>query len=1112
MSKGHLETVLRHIRNRSGPPAAANLSDGELLRRFAASREEGAFAALVQRHGPLVLSVCRRVLRHQQDAEDAFQATFLILARKAGSVHRSESLASWLFGVAHRTALRAKTDAAKRRHRPGRSKPVAEPDPPTEASLRELQRLLDEEVNRLPEKYRAPFVLCCLEGNSRAEAARQLGWNEGTLSGRLALARKQLQRRLTRRGISLTAALCVVALAPSARAEVPGALAGATVEGGVQFTAGKAGGTVSVQAVALAEGVLRSMSLSRTGLAVALLLVLTVAGAGAGMFTLQALAGKPAAAEPPEVLGPPATDRNESRADRYGDALPPDAVARLGTVRFRPRGGCRPWPVHDSAPGLAFLPGDKTLVTMASGVIEFWDVTTGKEVRRVEDPGWAFANTLSPDGKTLVAETRDSAAHLWDAVTGKELHQLTGRTVWFSDAAFSADGRRLVATLLVADPEGRKGPWWAVWETATGKELRRFENENMVPVAIAPDGKTVAGVDSPSSSTVHLRDVATGKKLHTFGPLGMVEKLVFTPDGKTLAALEVGDGGSRVHLWDVAGGKLRTRLKTPDSVSSVAFAPDGRTVATAHLESIHVWDVSTGEWVERFEGKGCFTADLAFSGDGKTLATGGNDTVRLWDVASGKEVPSPGGGHQGGVKALAFLADGKTLVTVGEDQTLRHWEATTGQEVRRFPGVGCPDGVGSFAAEGKVLALCVDREVLLCEPATGKELSRFRYPDFVAHAALTPDGKTLAVYSGGKDLTLRLVDATTGKERLARQYPEFIQTMAFSPDGAILAVGLACDRKTLQDGAVRLLDVSSGREVHQLRLSDNASAFAFSPDGKTLATPDMQGINRLWEVATGMERAQLPEIERPAMAFSPDGRVLAVGDKDGTVRLCVAATGKELRRLPGHRRGIACLAFSADGKTLASGSWDTTALVWDVSALLERKEEQPRTLESGQVETFWTDLAGDDAARAFRAIQALAAAPQQTVPFFKGRLRPVSLAEPKQIAPLLADLDSADFGVREKATAELEKLGESAAPALRQALEAKPSLEVRQRVEAVLRKLRKESPGPQRLREMRALEVLEQVGGTEVRRLLGSLAEGAPEAHLTQEARGALERLERRTR
>src|SRR5262245_11225150 len=202
MSKGQLKVILRHLSKRSGPPVAADLSDGELLRRFAASREEGAFAVLVQRHGPLVLSVCRRVLRHEQDAEDAFQATFLVLARRAASIRRAESLASWLYGVAHRTALKARTEAAQRPAPltlpAGGEGAVrgAQPGPPAEASLRELQQLLDEEVSRLPENYRAPFVLCCLEGHSRAEAARQLGWNEGTLSGRLALAREQLRRRL----------------------------------------------------------------------------------------------------------------------------------------------------------------------------------------------------------------------------------------------------------------------------------------------------------------------------------------------------------------------------------------------------------------------------------------------------------------------------------------------------------------------------------------------------------------------------------------------------------------------------------------------------------------------------------------------------------------------------------------------------------------------------------------------------------------------------------------------------------------------------------------------------------------------------------------------------
>jgi hypothetical protein len=289
----------------------------------------------------------------------------------------------------------------------------------------------------------------------------------------------------------------------------------------------------------------------------------------------------------------------------------------------------------------------------------------------------------------------------------------------------------------------------------------------------------------------------------------------------------------------------------------------------------------------------------------------------------------------------------------------------------------------------------------------------------------------------------------------------------------------------------------------------------FSPDGKMLAGGAGYGMIHFWEVATGKERARRPDRDLRSgseMAFSPDGRVLALGDADGTLRLCLAATGAELRRLQGHRNGITCLAFAADGKTLASGSWDTTALVWDVSGLPGRKGESAGELRPGPLEALWTDLASDDAAGAYRAIQALAAAPRQTVPFLQARLRPISAREAKQVAALLADLDSDDFAVREKATAALERLGEPAEPALRKALEGQPSPEVRRRAGAVLQALRKESPGPERLRQLRALEVLEQVGGVQVQQLLWRLAEGALEARLTQEARAALERLDRRPR
>jgi RNA polymerase sigma factor (sigma-70 family) len=1087
MTTKRLGTLVRHIHKLAGPQVPAEQSDGDLLRRFTAYREEAAFSALVERHGPLVLAVCRRVLRHEQDAEDAFQATFLVLARRAASIRRQQSVASWLYGVAHRTALRARRAAAKRPAVTAGRNPGGQADPPSEASLRELQRLLDEEVSRLPEKYRAPFVLCCLEGLSRAEAAQRLGWNEGTLSGRLALARSQLRRRLTCRGVSLTAALCALALCPAAKAAVPAALAAAAVRGVLPGAAE----AVSQRAAALAEGTLRALALTRIKLMAVLLLVLGAAVVGAGLHTLGAPTGSPAEENRPAAASPAVPTGEKARADRYGDPLPAGALARMGTVRFRSEGGAN-W--------IAFLPGDKTLMTLGERVLSFWDVATGKERRSPADLGWGSAYALSSDGRVLaVATGPDYAIYLWEVAGGKDLRQLRGHQDQIRAVAFTADGRTLVS--------GGHDKTVRVWDTATGKEVRRIQEGSMVlAVAVSPDGKTLAAASGETSSTVRLRETATGKELRSFQGQMPIFQVLFAPDGKTLAALEPPNGGSpqtKIHLCDVDTGKVRQLPPQNDYVWSAAFAPDSKTLATAQQETFRLWDAATGKPLDRFEGKSCYTTALAFSGDGKTLATWGDNTIRLWDVATGKEVPSPGDGHQGAVEALAFVADARTLVTVGQDHSLRHWETATGKEVRRFQGIVGAIGGHSFAAEGKVLAFRVDKEVRLCEPATGKELRRFHHPAIVSHVALTSDGRTLAVC--GEDRTLRLLDAATGKERLVQPpYPELVAAIAFSPAGDDLAV-------VVEDNTVRLVDTAIGSEIHQLRLSHMVSTLAFSPDGKTLATIDGDSV-RLWEKATGQQRVRLLHPELPAvLAFSPDGTTLALGDEDGLLRLCLAGTGKELRRLRGHRSQITCLAFSADGRTLASGSWDTSAVVWDVSSLRERRGGGSGTVSAKQLEALWTDLAGDDAAKAYRAVQELAAAPEQSVPFLKGRLHPVTALDPQQIAPLLSDLDSDEFTVREKATAELEKLGESAEPGLRKALDGKPSLEMRRRLEALLQKLQKSSLGPELLRELRALEVLEQVGGEEVQRVLAALARGVPEAQLTREARSSLDRLKRRS-
>jgi RNA polymerase sigma factor (sigma-70 family) len=333
MAEHALGTVVRQLRGLLGRRAAGALTDRELLERFTVRHDEAAFAALLERHGAMVLAVCRRVLRHEQDAEDAFQAAFLVLARKAGSI-REGSVGGWLYQVAYHVALRAREEAARRRHHERQVRAMSPAEPPADPDRLDLRPLLDAEVGRLPAKYRAPVVLCYLEGRSHGEAAEQLGWPVGTVKGRLARARSLLQARLVRRGVTLSAGLVAAALAESAAAGgVPAPLATSTVSAAIAFAAHPAAAVASAHAAALAEGVIRAMFLTKLKVAAAVLVALGLTGAGAGVLTHQALAAKqtdtpvargPDAAEPgdpPKDAGkkPPSADKKEDEKEDPGE-------------------------------------------------------------------------------------------------------------------------------------------------------------------------------------------------------------------------------------------------------------------------------------------------------------------------------------------------------------------------------------------------------------------------------------------------------------------------------------------------------------------------------------------------------------------------------------------------------------------------------------------------------------------------------------------------------------------------------------------------------------------------------------------------------------------------
>ncbi len=1083
MPEPALAAVARHLRERVAPDP----TDRELLRDFTATADPRAFAAIVHRHGPHVLDVCRHVLRHAQDAEDAFQATFLVLARRAGSIRQGASLASWLHGVAYHMATKARRDAARRRAREARVESTPPGDPGWLAAWREVQAVLDEEIARLPEKYRAPFLLCILQGQSRAEAARELGLKEGTVWSRLSQARRMLQERLAHRGVTLSAILAVGDVFP-ARTTAPVALLDATARAAVE------GIGLSGRVHALAEGALKTMTLARARLPAVLLLACGLLAAGAGLAAHQA-----AAIKPPQLrrAGPPP----RSEPDR--DPLPAGAQLRLGSPRLR----------HDARHGglVRFSADGKTLVSAhGGGVVHVWDSATGKEVRSLKTLRSSYAQlpaALSPEG-TLVALPAGNGYSIWDLKKGRELQRALGQGTPSAPSclAFSADGR----WAATGSSDGIR-----LWDVATGIQRRRFEGHRatVIGLAFSPGGRLLAS--KGRDGQVILWDTGSGKVLHQVkGNPDLADDLAWSAGGKTLA---LGQGKAVVLLDAATGVPIRRLDGLPFSAHALTFSPDGQTVAAAY-GGIHLWQAATGKLLGRIDPGDATAGWLCFSPDGNTLATTGRGSrVHLWDVATGKERLAQEG-HSAAVACLSFSPDGRLLATAGDDPTLRIWNARTGRQVQVFRA---PAGT-SFQS----LLFTPDGKRLFSSGPNGP----VREWDLAAHGQrlleVQPDQprrlkQVLTIGLAGGAATLRAIarsrskddeatilstwDLQTGKQRVVTLGPVkgVGWTSRLSPDGTLFA---------RLDQAVHVCDAGTGLDRLTLhRRGETVVPFAFSADNQTLAgisedpRPERSWRSLVvWELATGRQWRRL-ELGRPGptwgspVAFSPDGRFLAAGGEDDTpLRRWDLATGKELLRLEGQQGSVTSLAFSPDGRRLAGGLRTGVALVWGV----------PRApaLPSARLEQSWADFADEDPVRARQALWKLTATPGRTVAFLADRLRPVPAVTAKDLARLVADLDSEQFAAREAASRELEKLGPQAEQALRQAVAGRPSAELRRRVKPLLA-----DPGQVRstetARRLRAIGALEAIGSNEARRVLKSLSTGAPAAFETRAARAALERL-----